>query len=80
MKSEIPKPLIIGAAVLVVIVLAVVGFSVLKGATGGEYSGETLVPKPWGGPPGGFKPGGAKGATAPKGAGGAQGGGQSSAN
>jgi len=68
MKSEIPKPLVIGIVVVLVVVLAAVGFKVMKSATGGEYQNETLVPKPWGGPPGGFKPGGHPGApqTAPK--------------
>jgi hypothetical protein len=71
MKGEIPKPVIFGAIAVVVIVAAIVGFSFLKSATAGEYVNQTLTPKPWGGPPAGFKPGGPKGAPqqAPNGAG-----------
>lgn len=57
MKKELPKPVIIGAISVLAIVLVVLGLAFFRGSSG-DISNQVVVPKPWGGPPGGFhKPG-----------------------
>jgi hypothetical protein len=65
MNKEIPKPVIIAAIALAVVAVIALGMFVMKSG-GGELSDKTFKPVPFN-PPGGFKPGGPHGATAPSG-------------